>query len=543
MAEVTRKYQGDAIIIGGGLAGIVTAFGLLEANKNVIILERDTAEKFGGLARESFGGVTMIDTPLQRKSGIKDSPDLALQDWLSYAEFRDDDYWPRQWAEVYVHRSLELIYHWLTERSVTFLPVVNWPERGMLRPGNSVPRWHIAWGTGYGLVHEILRHLDNHPRRKNLQIFFEHQVNELTFGNGMVNGCSGVLENSQEEFSAAADVIVVASGGMCGGDLSKVRKHWYAPWGDPPKVLLNGSHIYADGKLQDVVERSGGSITHLDKHWHYAAGIRYPNSSRPDHGLSLVPPRSALWVNAIGRRIGPVPLIGSTDTRFLVEQICKQPGGYSWQILNWKIAIRELAVSGSDYMTAYRYKKKMKALLDLMFGNRELVNRLLKESKDFVVAGSVAELAKKMDAMSLEGLHVDAKTLEADITFYDSEIDRGESNFKDEQLKRIAAFRAYRGDRIRLCKFQKINDAKAMPLIAIREFILARKSMGGIQTDLQCRVLDKQGKEMPGLYAVGEAAGFGGGGIHGLRSLEGTFLGGCILTGNIAAMSITGRGA
>ncbi|MCP4106001.1 MAG: FAD-binding protein [Desulfobacteraceae bacterium] len=234
------------------------------------------------------------------------------------------------------------------------------------------------------------------------------------------------------------------------------------------------------------------------------------------------------------------PLIGYTDTRYIVEQICRQPGKYSWQVLNWKIALKELAVSGSDYMTAFRYKKKLRIVMDTLFGNKELVQRLTSESKDFVTAGSVPELVRKMNETDNE-YKVDPNLLESEIKAYDDRIDRGPRYFNDDQLRRIADFRTYRGDRIRTCKFQKINDPKAMPLIAIREFILSRKSLGGVQTDLESRVLNKQGEPIPGLYAVGETAGFGGGGIHGLGSLEGTFLGSCVLTGRIAAKSIAGK--
>jgi predicted oxidoreductase len=259
----------------------------------------------------------------------------------------------------------------------------------------------------------------------------------------------------------------------------------------------------------------------------------------PHHGLSLVPPRSALWLNARGERIGPVPLVGYTDTRWLVEQIVKQPGQYSWQIMNWKIGAKELAVSGGDYMTAFRNKKKLMLLKHVLFGNHELVHRLVKEcSEDIVTANSLPELAEKMDAKSLEGQRIDAQAMERAVKEYDEQIGFGKAYFSDDQLRRIMSFRAYRGDRFRLCKYQKILDPSAMPLIAIREFILSRKSLGGIQTDLQCRVLRGDGAPIPGLYAVGEAAGFGGGGIHGLGSLEGTFLGSCVLTGRAAGKAI-----
>jgi predicted oxidoreductase len=537
MEPNNRSYQSDIVIIGGGLAGIAAAIELLDRDKKVIILERDSQEKFGGLAKESFGGIHMVNTPHQKRMGIKDSPELALADWHSVAQFGEADAWPKKWAEVYVNRSLELIWDWLTKLGVTFLPVVNWPERGMFLPGNTVPRWHIAWGTGYGIVEAVLNHLESHPKRGNLQVYFDHQVNRLLTSGGKITGCAGDLEGGEESFTAEAGATVIASGGICGGDLSKVRKNWYKPWGEPPETLLNGSHRFADGKLLDIVVGLGGKVTHLDKQWHYAAGIHHPNPDKKDRGLSLVPPRSALWMNAEGGRIGPMPLVGYTDTRYLVEQICRQPGQYSWQVMNWKIAIKELSVSGCDYMEAFRHKKKLMLLSNLLFGNKKLVNRLIEESGDIVTADGIDELVEKMNSLD-NPYKVDGERMARDIKAYDDQIERGEKYFTDDQLRRIMVTRKYRGDRLRTCKYQKILDPKALPLIAVREFILSRKSLGGIQTDLQCRVLDTKGRPMENLYAVGEAAGFGGGGIHGSGALEGGFLGSCIITGRIAGGTI-----
>ena len=534
-----KRYQSDIIIIGGGLAGITTAIELLDHGKKVIILDRAGRDMFGGLAKEAFGGIMMVGTPHQKKMGISDSPELAYKDWLSFARFEEEDQWPRKWAEVYVNRSIELIWEWLTQRGVTFLPVVNWPERGLFRPGNSVPRWHIAWGTGSGIIESLLNHIESHPNRQNLQLFFDHQVNGLVETGNLVTGCKGVLESSGEEFAAEAGSVIVASGGICGGNLSKVRENWFKPWGKPPGTILNGSHIFADGKMIDIVSDIGGRVTHLDKQWHYPAGIRHPKPRKENHGLNVVPPRSALWMNALGERIGPVPLMGYTDTRYVVEQICKQPGQYSWQIMNRKIALKELAVSGGEFMTAFRDKNKFQLIKNILFGNHALVDRLINECEDVITAYRIEDLVEKMNAMDTP-FQVDGERMAHDIRAYDDQIERGEKYYTDDQLRRNVITRKFKGDRIRTCKNQKIVDQKAMPLIAIRQFILSRKSLGGIQTDLQCRVLDNKGKPVQNLYAVGEAAGFGGGGIHGSGSLEGTFLGSCILTGRIAGKFIGG---
>lgn len=539
---VQKALQSDVVIVGGGLAGMTAACELLDLGQRVLILDRDVPERFGGLAKESFGGVMMVDTPLQRKNGIKDTPELALSDWLSCADFGKGDHWPRKWAELYVHRSGELIHDFLTDRKVRFLPVVNWPERGLFKPGNSVPRWHIAWGTGFGIVEGIEQYLNAHPNRGNLEVCFGCKVERLDHSAGRVIGVSGTFQGSGEPFFATGEAVVLAAGGMCGGDLTKVRENWYKPWGPPPEKILNGSHRYADGLVHDAAAAMGAHITHLDKQWHYAAGVDYPKADMPNKGLSLVPPRSALWFNALGERImDPVPLMGYTDTRYLVKKICQQPGQYSFQLMNWKIAIKELAISGSEHMKAFRHKSKARLIKEVLFGNTELVSRLIGESGDFLTADSLEEMVAKMNDMGNPYTVDKGRFVEA-VRAYDDQIDRGPAFFNDDQLRRIANFRTYRGDRIRTCKFQKIDDPKARPLIAVREFILSRKSLGGIQTDLSCRVLNRDGEPIGGLYAAGEVAGFGGGGIHGKGSLEGTFLGSCVLMGRIAAHHICGKG-
>ena len=537
-----KRYRAEVIIAGGGLAGLVTAHGLLDSGRDVLLLEKGSEADLGGLAKESFGGVHLVGTPQQRRMGIRDDAGLALRDWERVAAFQEDDAWPRRWARFYCEHSSESIHRFLQDRGVRFLPVVNWAERGLLQPGNSLPRWHIVWGTGHEIIARMRAALAAHPGRARLQILCDHEVAALRTTGGRVDGVAGRLMDTGEPYEALGEQVVIASGGMCGGDLSRLRAHWHAPWGKPPKVLLNGAHAFGDGLLHERVQQIGGRVTHLDLQWHYPAGIHHPARRRPDDGLSLVPPRSALWLDARGRRIGPVPLVGNTDTRYLVEAILKSPGQYSWQVLNWRIALKELAVSGCDFMTAFRHKQRGRMVRDLLFGNRELVERLVRDCpEDIVVADSLSDLMDKMDGLGLEGLSLDRAGMARDILAYDAEIDRGSAFFTDEQLLRIRSLRAYRGDRMRTCKFQKILDRKAGPLVAIREFILSRKSLGGIQTDLGCRVLREDGAPIPGLYAVGEAAGFGGGGIHGRGALEGTFLGACVLTGRVAAQTIAGR--
>jgi predicted oxidoreductase len=366
-------------------------------------------------------------------------------------------------------------------------------------------------------------------------MLFEHKAEALLMAGDRVIGCSGHTAEG-DSFRIHASAVVIASGGFT-GNLDRVRQHWGQDMGQVPAVLLNGSHDAADGTMHDAAEKAGARLTHLDKQWNYAAGVHHPHPIYKDHGLSLIPPHSALWLNFRGDRIGPVPLITSFDTRFLVSAICHEDRAYSWQVMNWKIAVRELAVSGAEYNDDIRDKKFFSFLKTVLTGNQRLVRQLTRDCVDFVVADSLDELVARMNALNGDNA-VEWARVQKEIQHYDSMIDRGPQYFNDEQLRRIVQLRSYRGDRVRTCRYQKILDPHAGPLIAIREFILSRKSLGGIQTNLLSQAIADDGKVLDGLYAVGEAAGFGGGGIHGKRALEGSFLGSCILTARSAAFHI-----
>lgn len=539
-----KEYKADSVIIGGGIAGITAAIELLNEGQKVLVIDRDVEEELGGLAKWSFGGMFFVDSPLQRRAGMKDSVDLALRDWLSVADFGDGDVLPKQWAEQYVNMCTDHIYRWLTkEHGTKFFPVVHWVERGLYKPGNSYPRFHMVWGTGKGLTDDLIKSMKNHPKAAtHLQMVYRHKAEELMVENGAVVGVRGMDEHNSLPFVVRGENVLVATGGL-GGNIQRVRETWYKPWGAPPQTILNGSHPYALGDMHDAVEKIQGNVTNLDWAWHYAAGVRHPRPKWKDHGLSLVPPKSALWLDHTGKRFGPNPLITAYDTRWTVEEICKQEKKYSWQVLNMKIMMKEFAISGSESNEAIRDKNLLKFLRDILLGNKKLVNDML-NSPDFVTANTLDELVDKMNA--LEGTNdVKLEHVRDSILPYDAMIDRGPSFHDDEQLRRIAHARQYRGDKVRTCKFQKILDPKALPLIAIRESILSRKTLGGIQTDLGGRVMSKpmngSSEPIPGLYAIGEAAGFGGGGSHGKGALEGTFLGGCVLTARIAAKTIVGK--
>lgn len=534
------NFQADHIIVGAGLAGIVTAIELLNNNQKVLLIDRDAEKNMGGLAKLSFGGMFFVDSPIQRKRGIKDNPDIALKDWLSVAEFEDNDSLPKQWAKLLVNNTTEQVYHFLTQRNISFFPVVHWVERGMFKRGNTFPRFHMVWGTGYELSEQLKHHLLNHPKANSLlTMVFNTKIDEILTSGNKVVGVKGTNELTNESFTATGDNTIVATGGL-GGDINQVKKNWSSDWGTPPEKILNGAHPFADGTVHFAVEKINGKLTHLDKTWPYAAGVHHPRPTKNDDGLSLVPPRSALWLNYEGERIGPVPLITAFDTRFLVDAICRQKKKFSWQVMNMKILNKEFAISGAESNLAFKNKSYIQVAKTLLFGNRALVKDMLDNCKDFVVADTLEELVQKMNA--LEGNNdVKLNYVKDAVNEYDAQIERGKKFYNDDQLRRLQNLRNYMGDRFRNCNFQKINDSKHMPFVAIREYILSRKTLGGIQTNLNGSVLDNSGNVIEGLYAVGEAAGYGGGGIHGKGVLEGTFLTTCVLTGRITAHHLSGK--
>jgi uncharacterized protein len=530
----------DAIVVGAGLAGLVSTLELLRSGHTVLLRDRCDPREIGGLAREAFGGMFMVDSPEQRRSRIPDNERLALEDWLRIAEFDREDVWPRRWAEQYVTRARDDVGAWLRELGVKFFPVVNWAERGNFGDGNSVPRFHLTWGTGKALVQAVWGAIESHPRRHALDLRFKSRVVELLISDGVARGVK--LESGVEEHASKA--VVIAAGGI-GGNLDIVRREWPTErLGPAPERLLMGSHYYADGALHEEVKRIGGNVTHLSRMWNYADAVRHPKPQREHHGLKLIPPRSGLMLDPDGHRYGPVPVMPTFDAYAALERMCEDERKYSWLICNFKIAKRELDVSGSQHNPHLRERRLLPFLVSVVLGKPGLVNHFLDGSPDFVSAGSLAELAQKMNDVTHEltgERAIDAAVLEREVGRYDETIARGKGLFNDDQLRRIAQLRNWRGDRLRTARFQRIVDPKAGPLIAIRLQVMARKSLGGIQTDLACRVLRESGGEpIAGLYAVGEAAGFGGGGVHGKRSLEGTFLGGCVFSGRLAAASIAG---
>lgn len=532
----------DTLIAGGGIAGLITALTLLEQDQSVCIIDRDTPERLGGLARWAFGGMALSGTKQQRKSNIPDNSERLLRDWYHFAEFNEHDYWPKQWAKEYAQHNNNKIYHYLLDLGLKFLPVVNWVERGMFGEGNSLPRYHVLWGTGWHLVETIINKLQPFIQQNKLIIYHQHKVSAIDFSEKAAIGAQVENELTGVCFSISANNVVIACGGI-NGSAERVKQNWTKSWGKPPSSMLNGANPISDGKLHDHIEAHGGKLTNLDNMWNYAAGIKHPQPEFNGHGLSLIPCKSALWLDHSGKRIGPIPLITGFDTNYLCQQVARQEKPWTWQVLNWRIAAKELAISGSLHNPSIRDRNFFRLLKELVFGNQKLLQQLEHESDDFIVADNLEDLVKKMN-LKTEQPYINYQTIKQQIKLYDERVKSGEALQNDEQVRRINHARQWQADKLRTCKPAPILSStkgkgkKAEKLIAIKLQLISRKSLGGLQTNLASQVLDQQGNVMKSLYCVGEAAGFGGGGASGKRSLEGTFLSSCILTARNAAEAI-----
>lgn len=529
-----QSYTAQVLVVGAGLAGLCTCLELLDRGIQVLLVDGCGPERFGGQAQEAFGGMLLNNTPEQRRNGIRDSSELLWHDWQQAAQFGAHDCWAKRWAKAYAEHNRSQIYDWLRQRGIRFFPVVQWVERGNYGDGNSVPRYHIAWGCGQGIVNTLRQHLERHPNRHLLTLAFNHRVENLKATNGAVSGCLGT--NVDGAFKVTAEQVVLCSGGI-NGNLDLVRQHWDPCYGSAPTELLCGTHPSADGHLHQVVSDVGGQIQNLSQMWNYAAGIAHPQPDYPAHGVSLIPPRSALWLDSSGRRIGPMPLVTGFDTHDLCKRVGHLPQQYSWQVMNKRIADKELAISGSNSNPHFRDKKLLKVIWQALTGNAQQTQWLIEHCPDVVIGKDLQELAQHMQQLT-PNVTIDTAGMQADIQHYDSMLSRPKSTHNDEQLRRLAHLRQWRGDRARTCNLQPIIDSHHLPLLAIRLRLISRKSMGGMLTDLNSRVLNQQRQPIKGLFAAGEAAGFGGAGICGKRSLEGTFLSSCIFNARRAAQAI-----
>lgn len=537
----------DAIVVGGGLAGLVAAAELADAGRRVILLDQEPEASLGGQAFWSLGGLFMVDSPEQRRMGVRDSLGLAWQDWLGSAQFdREEDHWPRQWAEAYVHFAAGEKRAWLRAMGHRVFPVVGWAERGDGRAsghGNSVPRFHITWGTGPGVVEPFERRVREAVARGRLTMLFRHQVDGLVTSGGAVTGVRGtILEPSSVlrgqpssrvavgEFELSAQAVLVTSGGI-GGDHDLVRKVWPSRLGTPPARMVAGVPAHVDGRMLGITEAAGGHVINPDRMWHYTEGLHNWDPIWENHGIRILPGPSSLWLDALGNRL-PAPCFPGFDSLGTLAHITSTGYDYSWFVLTQKIIEKEFALSGSEQNPDLTDRSIRQVLGRARAGAPAPVEAFKQHGADFVVARTLPELVAGMNALTDEPL-LDPAAVERVVVARDREIRNAFT--KDAQITAIRGARKYRGDRlIRVAAPHRLLDPKAGPLIAVRLSILSRKTLGGLETDLQARVLRSDGTPLPGLYAAGEVSGFGGGGMHGYNALEGTFLGGCLFSGRTA---------
>lgn len=540
----------DVIVVGAGLSGLVAATEIADAGKRVIVVDQEGEQSLGGQAFWSFGGLFLVDSQEQRRLGIKDSYELALQDWIGAAGFdRDEDFWPRQWAEAYVGFAAGEKRGWLRAMGHRIFPVVGWAERGgydAMGHGNSVPRFHVTWGTGPGIVEPFERRAREAAQSARLSFRFRHRVDALSITNGTVDGVSGAVlapdtiergksssRNAVGEFSLKAQAVIVASGGI-GGNHELVRQNWPKRLGEPPKFMISGVPEHVDGRMIGITEKAGARLINRDRMWHYVEGIQNWSPIWPRHGIRILPGPSSMWFDATGTRL-PAPLFPGSDTGHL-KYIMSTGYDYSWFILTQSIINKEFALSGSEQnpdLTGKSWRMTLRRATNK--GAPGPVEAFKSHGVDFIVRDKLDELVAAMNELAGSDL-VRLEHIRMQIEARDREI--ANPYVKDAQVMNIHNARRYIGDKlIRTASPHRILDPAHGPLIAVKLNILTRKTLGGFETDLESRVFGEDGSVIPGLYAVGEAAGFGGGGVHGYRSLEGTFLGGCLFSGRNAGRS------
>ena len=540
----------DVIVVGAGLAGLAAAAEAAEAGRRVLLLDQEPEQSLGGQAWWSFGGLFFVDSPEQRRLRVRDSLELAWRDWVGTAGFdRPEDEWPRKWARAYVEWAATEKQPWLQQLGHSVVPVVGWAERGGYDgtgPGNSVPRFHVTWGTGPGVVEPFEKRVRAAAEAGRLEFRFRHRVDALITTDGTVTGVAGaILEPSDAprgmpssrtvagEFELSAQAVIVTSGGISGNH-ELVRAAWPERLGAPPAQLLSGVPEHVDGRMIGIAEKTAGaSVINSDRMWHYVEGIANWNPVWPMHGIRILPGPSSLWLDADGKRL-PAPLYPGFDTLGTLEHLRRTGHDYSWFILTKKIIAREFALSGSEQNPDLTGRDR-RAMITSRFGGAVPgpVQAFLDHGEDFVTAATLPDLVSRMNALTGGSPQLSAEKIGAQILARDADATRRFG--KDQQAAAIRRARAYLGDRLmRVAKPHALLDPAAGPLIAVRLHVLTRKTLGGLHTDLSSRVLSASGRPVPGLYAAGEAAGFGGGGMHGYRSLEGTFLGGCLFSGRIA---------
>lgn len=530
-----NRYQADVLFVGSGISALIAARACREAGMRVLILEQAPATALGGQARDAFGGFWFVDTPEQRKARVRDTRQQAWEDWLGYAEFDEGDHWQRTWAEHYVQDCRQAVRDWLVHQGLSFFPVATWAERAWHGRGNRAPRFHLLWGCGLGLVNHMTQALQ-HEGRGELSMVCQHRVEQLVREGGRITGVTGLDLEHARPFHAQARHVVISSGGYT-GNLARVRQHWpTAVWGPAPEALLNGSYPRIDGRAQDACCAEGAQLAHPEHMWNYAAGVTHWDGEHEGHGLAMIPPRSALWLRYDGARFDP-PLLAGADTRELVHRIGTSGHPWSWLLLNRKILERELTLQGATFNPAFREHSWLQLGKELALGHRALAQTFLERCPDVVHAPHLDRLIERMQALTPQ-VRLNPAAIHGAIQHFDAEIGRGASASTDEQLRYLQVVRQFTGDRLRTCDFQRIGQGGG-DLVAVRLRLLSRKSLGGLVTNLDAQVLDNAGEPIGGLYAIGEAAGYGGGGMNGRRTLEGTLLGGCVYSARRLGWALT----
>ncbi|WP_210594238.1 FAD-binding dehydrogenase [Streptomyces sp. GESEQ-35] len=551
-AATSASADADAIVVGGGLAGLVATAELAAAGRKVLLLDQEPEASLGGQAFWSFGGLFFVDSDEQRLMGVKDSHELAWQDWQGTAGFDrgvsdplGQDYWAAKWAEAYVDFASGEKRSWLAGLGVQWFPIVGWAERGgglADGHGNSVPRFHVTWGTGPAVVEPFEKKVRAAVEGGHVTFKFRHRVDGIVTTGGAVTGVRGkILEPSNAargkpssrtvvgDFELRAPIVIVTSGGI-GANHDLVRQNWPARMGTPPKFMVTGVPAHVDGRMLAITEKAGGRIVNPDRMWHYTEGLRNYDPIWPGHGIRILPGPSSMWFDATGKRFN-TPDIPGYDTLHTLKSITETGYDYSWFVTTQKIIAKEFALSGSEQNPDLT-NKNIWQLLSRIWQTPEPIEKFKNNGADFVVATTLPELVAGMNKLTGDDL-IGLAGLQRQIEARDREIDNPYT--KDVQVMGIRNALAYPGDTLsRTASAHKIMDSSAGPLIAVRLNILTRKTLGGLQTDLSGRVLDGTGTPIPGLYAAGEVSGFGGGGVHGYRSLEGTFLGGCLFSGRQA---------
>jgi predicted oxidoreductase len=560
MGSQNKSTNEPVIIVGGGLAGLVAAFELSQRKVKTIIIDQENANNLGGQAFWSLGGLFCVDSSYQRRMGIKDSRELAMNDWFASAAFdrEKEDMWPRKWAEAFVNFATDEMENYVKERGLGFLFNVGWAERGDGRAGghgNSVPRFHVTWGTGPEVVRIFAEPVKEAAKKGIIEFKFRHMVDELIIDEqtGRAVGVKGrILEPDESargvkssrnvvgDFEFRGSAVLVSSGGI-GGNVEAVKAAWPLQTLGPtvPKNFVIGVPAHVDGRMIGIAEDAGAHVINRDRMWHYTEGLRNWNPIWPDHGIRVLPGPSSLWLDATGKRMPP-PYFPGADTLGTLRHICSTGYHYTWFILDQSIIAKEFALSGSEQNPDVT-GKSIWLMLSRVFGGKGTVpvQNFQKHGKDFVVRDNLEELVAGMNELAKE---LDGPTLEVDkvrevIEMRDSQFDNSYS--KDAQAMLIHNARTYFPDKLsRVAVPHRILDPKHGPLIAVRMNLLTRKTLGGIETNLSSNVMKADGQAFPGLYAAGEAAGFGGGGVHGYNSLEGTFLGGCIFSGRAAGRAM-----